>query len=151
MNKKIIYGILITMSLLIITGCNYKKKNNDISPKVDKINEVTYKVKAIINEKEYIINLENNATAKSFIEMLPLKLEMNELNGNEKYYYLDSSLPTNSSNPKYIEKGDLMLYNDDCLVLFYKSFNTSYNYTKIGHIDNMPDLKNNNISIRFEK
>ena len=33
---------------------------------------------------------------------------MNELNGNEKYFYLDTELPTNEINPKHINKGDVI-------------------------------------------
>lgn len=35
---------------------------------------------------------------------------MNELNGNEKYFYLDSSLPVNPYSPNTIGKGDIMLF-----------------------------------------
>ena len=76
---------------------------------------------------------------------------MSELNGNEKYVYLDKSLLTNPSNPKQINTGDVMLYGNNCLVIFYKSFETSYSYTKIGHIDNLPDLGNGNVIVKFEK
>ena len=76
---------------------------------------------------------------------------MNELNGNEKYVYLNNSLPTNSYNPKRINSGDIMLYGNNCLVIFYESFDTSYSYTRIGHIDNLPDLGNENIIVKFEK
>ena len=44
-----------------------------------------------------------------------------------------------------------MLYGNNCLVVFYKSFETSYSYTKIGHIENFEDLGNNDITIIFEK
>ena len=108
-------------------------------------------MKAIINGKEYRINLENNETTKAFINLLPLEITMNELNGNEKYIYLDSTLPTNSINPEHINKGDVMLYGNNCLVIFYQSFNTSYSYTKIGHIDNLPDLGSGNIVVEFKK
>ena len=59
---------------------------------------------------------------------------MQELNGNEKYYFFDSSLPTNASRPAGIHTGDLMLYGTNCLVLFYKDFATSYSYTPLGRL-----------------
>jgi len=114
-------------------------------------NEVVNSMKVIINNKEYQVNLENNETVNSLIKLLPMELNMKELNGNEKYYYLDSSLPTNSYSPKRINKGDIMLYGDNCLVIFYKTFDTSYSYTKIGHIDNLDDLGNSNILVKFDK
>lgn len=76
---------------------------------------------------------------------------MNELNGNEKFAYLDTNLPTNSYSPKHINAGDVMLFGNNCLVIFYKSFDTTYNYTKIGHIDNLPDLGKNNVKVIFKK
>ena len=86
-----------------------------------------------------------------FANYLPQEFRMKELNGNEKYIYLDTSFPTNSFNPQRILKGDIMLYGDNCLVIFYKSFDTPYSYTKIGHIDNLPDLGSDNITVIFKK
>lgn len=37
---------------------------------------------------------------------------MSDLNGNEKYYYLDENLPTNSENIGHINAGDIMLYGE---------------------------------------
>ena len=159
--KKIVYSLLIVICLFIAVGCNSKKdetnnQNNSTNQqesnnKSNNSNEVIKSVKAIINGKEYVINLEDNETANSFVGLLPQELNMRELNGNEKYIYLDTTLPTNSSNPKRINVGDVMLYGDNCLVIFYKSFDTSYSYTKIGHIDNLPNLGNDSISVKFEK
>ncbi len=138
--------LLIIISLLIFIGCN--NTNNNV---IDDSSEVTSKVIAIINEKEYVIDMEDNETANTFINMLPKEFNMNELNGNEKYIYLDNTLPTNSSNPKRINAGDVMLYGNNCLVIFYKSFDTSYSYTKIGHINDLPDLGDENIKIKIIK
>jgi hypothetical protein len=72
--------------------------------------------------------------------MLPLTLDMSELNGNEKLFRFSKSLPTNASNPKTIHAGDLMLWQNNTLVLFYETFSTSYSYTRIGALRNPPDL-----------
>lgn len=136
--------LIVICSLILITGCATKAEVNDS-------NEVIKSVKAIINGKEYIIDLEDNSTTKSFVKILPKKFEMSDLNNNEKYIYLDTSLPTNPYNPKEIESGDVMLFGNDCLVIFYRSFNTSFSYTKIGHIDNLPDLGKENIVIKIER
>ena len=159
--KKIVYSLLIVICLFMVVGCNSKKdepnnQNNSTNQqesnnKSNNSNEVIKSVKAIINGKEYVINLEDNETANSFANLLPQELNMSELNGNEKYIYLDTTLPTNSSNPKRINAGDVMLYGNNCLVIFYKSFDTSYSYTRIGHIDDLPNLGNGNITVKFEK
>lgn len=156
MNKKIIFCIVVIVFLLVVSGCSLKNnmnnnQNNNIDNNIENSNEVINSMKAIINNKEYIITLEDNETAKSFVSMLPQELNMSELNGNEKYIYLDKNLPTNSSNPGRINVGDVMLYGNNCLVIFYKSFDTSYSYTRIGHIDNLPDLGSESITIKFEK
>jgi hypothetical protein len=108
------------------------------------------KIYLTINETKYEANLENNETVKEFVKLLPNEFNMNELNGNEKYIYLDNDLPSNPVSVKHINKGDIMLYGDDCLVIFYQSFDTSYSYTKIGHIDNLDDLGKNNILVKIE-
>lgn len=86
--------------------------------------------------------------------MLPLEVNMIELNNNEKYCDLPNSLPTNSSNPQIIKSGDLMLYGSKTLVLFYKSFSTSYSYTKLGVIDDATGLEEalgkGNVIVKFE-
>jgi len=157
MRKKIILSLLIIISLFIVTGCDNKKiepsnqNNGQPENNINNSNEVISQVKVIINNKEYTLNLEDNETAKKFASLLPQELNMSELNGNEKYIYLDYTLPTNSSNPKYINAGDVMLYGNNCLVIFYKSFDTSYSYTKIGHIDNLDKLGSGSITVIFEK
>ena len=92
------------------------------------------RIRIVIGGKTFLADMENNRTARAFIRLLPATLRMEELNGNEKYCYIDQTLPTDAKKPGTIRAGDLMLYGDDCVVLFYKTFRSSYSYTKIGHI-----------------
>lgn len=84
--------------------------------------------------------LEDNAAAQAFAEMLPVTLLMEELNGNEKYHYLDEGLPVSSERPGTIREGDLMLWGSSCVVLFYETFQSSYSYTRLGRIENPEGL-----------
>lgn len=81
-----------------------------------------------------------NESTVALLRKLPMKLEMSELNGNEKYFYLPYRLPVSSQRIGAIKNGDIMLYGSDCFVLFYKSFPTSYSYTKLGYITDVTGL-----------
>lgn len=102
----------------------------------------------------FTATLENNAAATAFKALLPITVNMSELNGNEKYYYLPGGLPSVASNPGTIRTGDLMLYGSDCLVLFYETFSTSYRYTRLGAVDNpsglVAALGSGSVTVTFE-
>ena len=140
--KKVLIVCIVIISIFSITGCN--RVDNSMKVSDDKM------ISVIIDGKTYKLNLESNTTVDEFIRLLPKEYTMNELNGNEKYVYINESLSTNKYKPKRIEKGDVMLYGDNCIVIFYKSFDTNYSYTKIGHIDDLDDLGNKDIVVRFE-
>ena len=99
-----------------------------------------FNIEIVVGDKIFSAALYDNEAAKALTEQLPMTLNMSELNGNEKYYYLENNLPTNSGRPSGINTGDIMLYGRNCLVLFYKSFSTSYSYTPLGHIDDPAGL-----------
>ncbi len=85
--------------------------------------------------------LENNSTANAFHNMLPQTFNMNELNDNEKYCYLNTELPPNTYKPQTIYAGDIMLWGNNCLVIFYETFSTTYSYSKVGKIKDVTNLK----------
>ena len=87
-----------------------------------------------VGGRDFTALLEDNAAARALAERLPLTVTMDELNGNEKYHNLPECLPTSPERPEAIQAGDLMLYGSDCLVLCYKSFASSYSYTRLGRI-----------------
>ena len=94
-----------------------------------------------IGQSTYSATLYENETVKSLVELLPLEVNMQDLNGNEKYFYLSQSLPCNAQTVSQIRAGDLMLFGSDCLVLFYKDFTTTYRYTKIGKLETVDGLE----------
>ena len=93
-----------------------------------------------VGSKVYATTLSDNATARAFAAMLPLTLNMTDVNANEKYYEFATTLPANASNPGTIQAGDVMLYGSIGLVLFYKAFSTSYHYTRIGKVEDPTGL-----------
>ena len=99
------------------------------------------KVNITIGGKTFTATFKDNETAKMFMDKMPQSFKMSKLNGNEIYKYLDYTLPEKAIKVSKIHKGDIMLYGDDCVVIFYKTFETSYKYTKIGKIDNTRGLK----------
>jgi hypothetical protein len=126
---KIIATCILSLVCIQLLASN---KNNEITD--------TMRLRITIGTSTFISTLYNNATANAFKAKLPMTITMVELNGNEKYFELSGSLPTNASIPSAIRAGDLMIYGSNTLVLFYKTFSTSYSYTKLGHIDNTTGL-----------
>lgn len=96
-----------------------------------------------------------NAAAQSFVKQLPITLNMQDLNNNEKYYYFPNDYPTSQENPGTIHAGDIMLYGSNCIVIFYETFSTPYSYTKLGHIEDVNGLKatlgHGAVTVRFSR
>ena len=146
----ILIAIIVSVAVTIVMINNRDEDSNFSLEKNQLINDEEIamdKVYIDINNETFEMDLEDNSTVSALVKMLPLNLSMSDLNGNEKYAYFDRPLPTNTYSPKHIEAGDVMLFGDNCLVIFYESFDTSYSYSKIGHINNMPSLDDGNISI----
>lgn len=111
-------------------------------------------IKITADGKTFSAKLYKNETTEALMKKLPMTINMSELNGNEKYYYFSDSLPADAKKPSKIEAGDIMLYGDDCLVLFYKSFSTSYSYTSLGYVEDVDGfakaLGSGSVKVTFE-
>lgn len=117
-------------------------------------NHTVETITVTIGDKKFTLQLANTKAAKEFAAATPFELEMLELNGNEKYYR-GESLPTAEYDVGTIHTGDLMLYEDNCIVLFYKDFETTFRYTKLGKIidtDGLAEaLGNGKVNVIFTK
>ena len=150
--------IFVILSLLLTVGCAEpavpadNSGNDGISssqsastssapsPKEENPMNNIISITVTVGDTTFFATLEDSETSRALAQLLPLTLNMSELNGNEKYFYFDQSLPTDSKRPGQIHTGDLMLYGDNCLVLFYESFSSSYSYTRLGSIDDPEGL-----------
>lgn len=107
-----------------------------------------------VGGQQFQASLYENETTQAFMEKLPITLNMEELHGNEKFYYLKEGLPANSESIDRIRTGDIMLFGSDCLVLFFDDFSNSYSYTRIGHIEDeeafADALEDGTVEVSFE-
>ena len=137
--------ILIFSMMLVLSGCGGEARempeastNDDEVQSVEMVKNKTIQIQ--IGSRTFQATLEDNPTVEEFIKQLPLEIELEELNGNEKFYRFNERFPTSDTKPKMIHTGDLMLYSGSYFVLFYKDFNTNYSYTRLGKIENIEGL-----------
>lgn len=153
--KTVFFGLLTAVFVLFLAGCggtdsaaaNASDTGNISNPvpddtqppaPADEIENTAFTV--TVGERIFPATLLDSETAKAFAQMLPMTLDMSELNGNEKYFYMDSQLPADAEQPGQINAGDLMLYGGNCVVLFYKTFSSGYSYTRLGRVDDPSGL-----------
>lgn len=91
-------------------------------------------IQLIIDGLSYQFDMVDNPTTQHLMKLFPLTLEMNDFHQNEKVGTLGESLPTQAKPYQKIQAGDVMLYGNDALVIFYKTFKSGYSYTRLGRI-----------------
>lgn len=111
-------------------------------------------VKLIVNKQSFNLLLYDVEAARTFARQLPLNIQMKDLHHNEKYHYLAQPLPTNPTQPRRMRAGDVMLFGNDCLVLFYQDFLSAYSYTPLGYVQDISQLPaalgHGNVEVHFE-
>jgi hypothetical protein len=113
------------------------------------------KILIVVGQELFEATLNDHPAALKFYDSLPLTLAMKDLNANEKYARLPFAINGKETNPGFIHAGDLMIWSNHTLVLFYKSFKTEYPYIALGKIDHPANLAkvpgSSTVSVKFEK
>lgn len=129
--KKLFVIFLVIISVFALTACGEEENKDGTEISSEEI--YGSKMTLTVGAYEFEADLFDNETVRAFRSILPLKLPMNAM-PHEKYYNLPNPLVSDAKTVGRIEEGDIMLWGNDCLVLFYESFDTSYRYTRIGKI-----------------
>src|SRR5215210_8831741 len=114
-------ALLATGLLVGLTGCDARGQQRaaDTGPVVQRDEPCgetkSNPMKLTIGTKTFKATLDDNPAAAKLRAMLPLTLDMSELNGNEKFFHLATRLPTDAASPGTIRNGDLMLWQSDSL------------------------------------
>lgn len=155
MSKRIVAALVVFF--LLLTGCN---ANNTGDFQEDNVGQMksgeTYtneskeqtemkmadestladnQIRVTVGSSSFIVNLEDNETAKALREMLAdgdLTISASNYGGFEKVCQLGRTLPRNDKQIT-TEAGDVMLYNGNQIVFFYGA--NSWSYTKIGKVE----------------
>jgi hypothetical protein len=146
--------LLLSLISIQLYACSKGAMMQPVNNATMDVNMDTMKLKITVGSRVFTATLHDNATARALKVKLPMTIHMTELNGNEKYFDLPFNLPTNASSPGTIQTGDLMLYGANILVVFYKTYSTSYSYTPLGRIDNPSGLAaalgSGSVTVSFE-
>lgn len=139
----VLRGLGLLCGLLVLGGCDAAQpgaSGSRVAAAAATVQPEESRMWMSIGERRFAITLADTEAARAFAAMLPLSIDMADLNSNEKHAELPKSLPTNASRPGTIRNGDLMLYGSRTLVVFYLTFDSSYSYTRLGRVDDPAGL-----------
>ncbi len=94
----------------------------------------------LVGSKAYALKWADTEAAAELRQQLPLAKTFTELHDNEKYYKLPQRLTAADEDIREIHKGDVMLFDGQYVVVFYQDFQTTYRYTRLGHVEAANDL-----------
>ena len=116
------------------TNTNESKEQTKMK-KTDESTLADNQIRVTVGSSSFIVNLEDNETAKALREMLAdedLTISASNYGGFEKVCQLGKTLPRNDKQIT-TEAGDVMLYSGNQIVFFYGA--NSWSYTKIGKVE----------------
>ena len=120
--------LILLLAALLLTCCS--EDINEV-----KAQSMTQKMYITIDGKTLPVTMVDNAATQTLMAALQegdITYEAHDYGGFEKVGALGRSLPS-SDTQITTQAGDVILYNDNQIVLFYGS--NSWSYTRLGHIE----------------
>ena len=120
------------------------RENNHNKKEADKMEDI--RIKLTFNNKEIIVRMNDNKTARDFIELLPLKLDFRDYAGTEKVSDLPKKLSKDGApSGSKPSAGSFAYYSPwGNLAVFYKDFQYSNGLIILGEteagLENLKDI-----------
>jgi hypothetical protein len=134
---------LVLLFGLISQACTSCHGAEDAQPTPDseEMELTATKISIQVGSRTFTATMAENPAVAALLPLLPLTLDMADLNRNEKTARLPQNLPTQNFSPGTIQNGDILLWGANAFVIFYETFSSSYSYTRLGKIDDPSGLK----------
>lgn len=113
----------------------------------------SYEVRVTVGDHTLTATLEDNATTRAFVEMLPLTLPMLDLYGREMCYRFTDALPTDAASTQGYEVGEIVYYPPrHSFVILYAQNGERFQMQKMGRIDSGVEIFDGigNVEVTFE-
>lgn len=140
----------VTVIAIFLSGCSSGQRESSSEAPVESTSPVSEpsdtsiteeskveKMNLQIGNSSFTATLESNAAVDALVDMMreaPVVIEMSDYSGFEKVGPLGTSLPTDNKQTT-TQSGDIVLYNENQIVIFYGS--NSWSYTRLGKIDDL--------------
>lgn len=116
-------------------------------------NMTTYQIRIRVGNHELTATLQNNATTRTFVDMLPITLPMLDLYGREMCYRFPDALPTDDVNTCGYEVGEIVYYPPmHSFVILYAQNGERFSMQKLGMVNEDVSVFNGigNVDVLFE-
>ena len=97
-----------------------------------------------VNSKTITATLDSNKAVNYLKSVFPLRVKMYDYASMAKGYNFSSSfkkIRKENVNTDNLQIGDIVLYDQKHLMIFYQNFKNEDKYIKIGHVDSVEGLK----------
>lgn len=123
-----------------------KSAPSEPSGKVSRGNQL----KATINGNLHVIDLEGGFVDTNFKKLIPFSISLENRDDNKLVGSFGGAIDRNDKSFDKIQIGDVMLYEGDKIVIFYKEVDSpTEQYTKIGNIEQLEPI-DGNVTIEFD-
>ena len=122
---------------------NREEVNQNEADNVGELADISIKM----GTKSYKAKSTSTKTTQSFLESLPVTIQMNDVDGNQKYGCMYYKIANESAKTNKVKKGDVLLSGESCVISAYEDFKTINKYVVLGHIDNFDDVPSGSVKV----